>query len=73
LHPPHLPFELLVAVLQLLNHAGDLANLGFEPIDAHDQVRAGRLSEAVRSESRRLILRLALRLLGATFTDTCGR
>jgi hypothetical protein len=52
-----LRFDLLIAVLQLLDDAGELPDLRLKPIDAHDQVRARDLSEAVCPGRRRRLLR----------------
>ena len=59
LHPPHLSFELLIAVLQLLDGAGELSDMRFETIDAHDRIgRARNLSDAILARRRWAVLAL---------------
>jgi hypothetical protein len=52
LHAPELIGHLLIAVLQLLDDAGHLPDLGFETIDAHVQIAGGGLSEPIAMGSR---------------------
>src|ERR1700704_4631027 len=40
LHTADLTLELLIAELQLLDHPGELPDLGFESVEAHDQLGA---------------------------------
>jgi hypothetical protein len=47
LHAPELIGKLLIAELQLLDGAGHLPDLGFEPIDAHAQITGGGLREPI--------------------------
>jgi len=43
LKPLHFLLELLIAILQLLDRAGEIADLGFEVIDTRHQVGVGGL------------------------------
>jgi hypothetical protein len=67
LHALQLPFELLVAVLQLLDRAGELADLRFEAIDPHRHftgpLRDGVLRPRLLLPLGRLLRLLLLRLL----------
>ncbi|HEY6255266.1 MAG TPA: hypothetical protein VIY51_05675, partial [Xanthobacteraceae bacterium] len=47
LHAPELIGQLLIAELQLLDHAGHLPDLGFEAIDAHAEIAGGGLRDPV--------------------------
>jgi len=52
LHAPELIRKLLIAELQLLDHPGELPDLGFETIDAQNQVARGALREAIAIDRR---------------------
>ena len=54
LQPLQLGFELLIAVLQLLDHARELADLGFEPFQAKDHIRAAGLSRSLVRRNLRI-------------------
>jgi hypothetical protein len=60
LHSANLRFELLVAILQLLDRAGELANLVLEPVDPQRQLAAALPAPAVSLLGLLLILRLLL-------------
>src|SRR5262249_55972536 len=52
LHATHKSFELLVAILQLFDGAGELANLRFEAVDAHHQIGGRGLRESIGTGRR---------------------
>src|ERR671930_141596 len=56
LHPPDLGLELLVAKLQLLDRPGQLPNLRFEALEAHDEIGTGDLRGAIGRRGRRAAL-----------------
>ena len=58
------------AVLQLLDHPGQLSDLGFEAIDAHHQVGTGRLHRSGRVRSSRQTLAMLTRMgMRTSITD----
>ena len=63
LHAPDLGFQLLVAVLQLLDQTGELPDLTFEAIDAHGRIVTRSLGETIWARRRHPLLRLLTRAI----------
>jgi hypothetical protein len=61
LHAPELTFELLVAILQLLEGTRELPDLRFQPIETHGEVGRLRQAPAVRAATIGVIGRRVVR------------
>ena len=52
LHAPQLTFELLIAVLQLLDCSGELPDLIFKVVETHDEIAGRGLRRAILADRR---------------------
>ena len=65
LQAAELAFELLIAELQLLDHPGELPDLGFETVEAQHEIGVGHLRRTIRARRRCALAAAATEALAA--------
>ena len=66
LQAAELAFELLIAELQLLDHPGELPDLGLETVEAQHEIGVGHLRRAIRAHRRCALAAATTEALAAT-------